>query len=273
MFLAVRNSLRFLALAVVLGLFVSPARLLAQGLAVVPATLEQTYKPGQALEMSFTVVNDTSKPIAFQATAMDWWYNDKNEKVFAVPGTYPHTASNWVEFVPRQFTVEPKKNQRVRVLVTPPPGDTPGGHYSVLFVESKPELVQAGSADRKALFSNVRLGVLMMLAQAGTEQFKLQVSDAKLLPPGTAHNLQFDFSLANAGNTHIFPRPSLVILDAKKQLVGKAEGEVKRFMPDQHDRMSITWPTALAPGGYTAILTIVYGDNQVFTQEFPFTIP
>ena len=244
----------------------------AQGLAVVPATFEKTYKTGQTLELAFTVVNDTSKPIAMQATALDWWYNDKNEKVFGTPATYPHSATNWVQFVPRQFTVEANSTQKVRVLVTPPLGDTPGGHYSVLFVESKPELVQAGSTERKALFSNVRLGILLMLAQEGTEDFKLALSDPQLVPPDKNRNLHLDFTLTNTGNTHIFPRPTLAIIDSHKQLVGKAEGEVKRFLPDQRDHLSISWPTGLPGGDYTAILTIVYGNNQVFTQEFPFSV-
>jgi hypothetical protein len=257
--------------SLLLGLL-APLHAGAQGLAVVPATFEKSYKGGQTVELNFAVVNDTAKPIVMQATAMDWWYNDKNEKVFGTPNTYPHSATNWIEFVPRQFTVEAKSTARVKALVTPPSGDTPGGHYSVIFVESKPELVQPGTAERKALFSNVRLGILVMLAQEGTEQFKLDITDAHLTLPGQSRNLRLDFDLANASNTHVFPRPTLAILDSKKQLVGKAEGDTKRFLPQQRDHLAITWPNALPAGAYTGILTIVYGDNKVFTQEFPFSV-
>ena len=50
------------------------------------------------------------------------------------------------------------------------------------------------------------------------------------------------------------------------------QGDVLRYLPEQRYHNSITWPTALPPGSYTAILTIVYGDSQVHTQDFPFTI-
>jgi P pilus assembly chaperone PapD len=258
--------------ALLLAALITPLLAHGQGLAVAPATFDKTYKPGRPLELSFVVANDTNQPVIMQATAMDWWYNDKNEKVFAPPGTYDRSAANWVEFVPRQFTLEPNKRQQVKVLVTPPSSDTPGGHYAILFVESKPELVQPGSATQKALFSNVRLGMLLMLAQENTPLYKIEVSDAALTLPDKNRNLRLDYQVYNRSNAHIFPQPTLAILDSKKQLIGKTQGEVQRYLPEQRHPNSITWPTALAPGSYTAILTVVYGDNQVHTQDFPFTI-
>src|SRR4051812_16003747 len=203
---------------VVLLVFLLPFAAHAQGLAVAPATFDRTYKPGQPLELSFVVANDTNQTVIMQATAMDWWYNDKGEKVFASPGTYDRSAANWVEFVPRQFTVEPNKRQTVKALVTPPSTETPGGHYAILFVESKPELVQPGTATQKALFSNVRLGMLLMLAQENTAAYKLEVSDAALTLPDKNRNLKLDYQVYNRSNAHVFPQPTLAILDGNKQL-------------------------------------------------------
>ncbi|MBI2677679.1 MAG: hypothetical protein HYX28_02745 [Candidatus Koribacter versatilis] len=246
---------------------------LGQGVAMAPALINERFKAGQPLAFDIAVANETDKPIVMQGTVMDWWYNDKNEKVFNAPGTFPRSAANWVEFVPRQFEIPAASTKKVHVVVTPPAsGETTGGHYAVLFLESKPVLVQAGTAESKALYTNIRLGALLLLAQENTEVFHVEVNDAKLSQPDKSRNLRVDFEVHNRSNSHIYPVPRLAILDAQKQLVGKAEGKTQRFLPEQRDRMSITWPSALKPGTYTAILTLVYGDNQAYTQEFPFTV-
>lgn len=269
-FKTLRLTTRFLAYLLPL---LSAHVALGQGVAMAPALINERFKAGQPLAFDIAVANETDKPIVMQGTVMDWWYNDKNEKVFNAPGTFPRSAANWVEFVPRQFEIPAASTKKVHVVVTPPAsGETTGGHYAVLFLESKPVLVQAGTAESKALYTNIRLGALLLLAQENTEVFHVEVNDAKLSQPDKSRNLRVDFEVHNRSNSHIYPVPRLAILDAQKQLVGKAEGKTQRFLPEQRDRMSITWPSALKPGTYTAILTLVYGDNQAYTQEFPFTV-
>ena len=53
---------------------------------------------------------------------------------------------------------------------------------------------------------------------------------------------------------------------------GAADAEAKRFLPGQKDRLSVTWTGVLAPGNYSAILTVLYGEDKNYTQEFPFTV-
>lgn len=263
---------RTLVLALLLAAAAFPA--FAQGgLAMAPAVFDLKFQPGKPVEFDITVVNETERAVQMQGTIQDWWYNDKNERVFGPPGTYPHSAANWIEFVPRQFEVTPKSSRKVHVVVTPPPAGTPGGHYAVLFIESRPQLVQPATPEHKALFANVRLGALLMLTQEKTEDYQVEVSDARLTLPGQARNLRLDFVLANRSNTHILPMAKLGVLDASHKLLGRAEADVRRFLPEQRDSVTIAWPQALPPGEYTAVLTIVYGDNKLYTQEFPFRVP
>ena len=54
--------------------------------------------------------------------------------------------------------------------------------------------------------------------------------------------------------------------------MAKADGEIKRFLPGQRDRLSVTWSGDLPADSYTAVLTMVYGGDKIYTQEFPFKV-
>ena len=236
-----------------------------------PAMAVEKFKPGRPFEIELTVSNGSAAPVLMRGLTMDFWYNEKNEKVFSPPGSMPHSASNWIEFVPRMFTVAGQSSAKVKMIVTPP-ADATGSYYSVAFVESKPEVTRAATAESKAMFTNVRLGALILLSADNSENYQIAVSDPRFVPPGPHQDLSLDVLLDNQGNTHIFPRPQIAILNARHELVAKADGEVKRFLPGQRDRIRVTWSGDLAAGSYAAVLTMVYGEDKIYTQEFPFRL-
>jgi hypothetical protein len=260
-----------LGLLTVLGTVATPpAR--AQSLGLAPAEVRYKFQPGQPFEFDLAVSNDGATPEPMRVSVTDFWYNDKNEKVFGTPGSSPRSAANWLEFVPRQLTVPARGTSRVKVIATPPL-QVSGGYYAVIFVESKPQLAQPATVEKKAVYTNLRLGCLVLLSAKNTEHYGIKVSDAQFTPPGANNAMELAFTLDNQSNTHIFPETRLAILDSQHGLAAKAEGEVKRFLPQQKERLSITWSGTLSRGSYTAILTVLYGEDQVYTQEFPFEVP
>lgn len=263
------------ALIAALGLLLAAApgrtqtRQLRVQYGLTPAMVVETFKPGQPFEIELAVSNGGGAPVVMRGVTMDLWYDEKSDKVFAPPGTLPRSASNWIEFVPRVITVPAQASAKVKMIVTPP-ANADGSYYSVAFVESKPELTRNATAESKAVFTNIRLGALILLSAEKTEAYKLAVSDVRFVAPGPNQELSLEFLADNLSNTHVFPRTQIAIVDSGHDLVGKAEGEIKRFLPGQRTRLKVSWSGDLAPGNYTAILTVIYGNNRVYTQEFPF---
>jgi len=253
-----------------LGMTARPAN--AQTLGLAPAEVQYKFKPGQPFQFDLSVSNDGDSPVVMQVDVTDLWYNDKNEKTFGPPGSSPRSAANWIEFVPRRFVAPAHGTGKVRVVVTPP-FQVSGGYYAVVFVTSKPELVQAATAEKKAVYANIRLGSLILLTAEKTEDYKIDVSDVRFTPPSAARRLEADFLVSNNGNTHVFPNARIAILNSAHNLIAVTEGEDKRYLPQQRDRLSVSWGGTLSPGNYTAILSVVYGEGKIYTQEFPFTIP
>ncbi len=242
----------------------------AQSLGLAPGEVREKFKPGVPFEFSLATTNESGNPVEMSVQITDLWYNEKNEKIFSTPGSSPRSAANWIQFVPERFLVPPHGTQKMKAIVTPP-RDAKGGYYAVLFVQSKPEL-SFTKTDGQGVFTNMRLGCLVLLAAEKTEDLKIELSNVTLTPPSSTHGLSLVFDLHNAGNTHLFPIARLAVLNSQKKLVAKAQSLEKRFLPGQKDSMQVSWDGTLPAGDYIAVLTVAYGEDRIETQQIPFSV-
>ena len=244
----------------------------AQSIALAPAQIVTDFKPGVPFDYELNVANNGSEAVELHVQITDFWYNDKNEKLFNAPGTSPRSAANWIQFVPERFEVAPGATQKMKAVITPPT-DARGGYYAVLFVESKPVITNKQTEDGKRIFTNMRIGCLVLLTAKGSEAYNLSIDNLKLSPPSNDQALRLSFLVDNESNTHVFPLARLAILSPDHKLVAKAESEMKRFLPGQKDEMKVDWNGELPTGDYTAVLSLVYGGNRVETRQVAFTVP
>jgi hypothetical protein len=260
----------YLYLFAALVVFTSSIQAHAQSLGLAPAQVVQKFKPGVPFEFDLSTVNTGETPVDMSVDITDFWYDEKNEKVFSSPGTSPRSAANWIQFVPDHFEVAAHGTQKMKAIITPP-ADARGGYYAVLFVQSKPQL-SFPKGDGKGVSTSMRIGCLVLLRAESTEEYKIELSDVKVTPPAETHGLSVDFTLLNAGNTHVFPAARVAVLDANRKLVAKAEGDEKRFLPGQKNSMHVEWAGKLTPGNYTALLTVAYGEDRIDTQQIAFSV-
>lgn len=244
----------------------------SQSIALAPAQIVQDFKPGVPFEYSLAVQNKGAAPVELHVQVTDLWYNDKNEKIFSAPGTSPRSAANWIQFVPERFEIAAGESKMMKAIITPPV-DARGGYYAVLFVESKPIASNNHTDDGKRIFTNMRIGSLVLLTAKGTEQYDVKLEGLNLAPPSDNQGLKLSFSVDNQSNTHVFPQAHLAILSPDRKLMGKAESEMKRFLPGQKDKMQVEWNGDLNPGDYTAVLSLVYANTRVETRQITFTVP
>lgn len=243
----------------------------AQSIGLAPAQIVTDFKPGVPFDYELNVANNSNEAVELHVQITDFWYNDKNEKIFTAPGTSPRSAANWIQFVPEKFQVAGGGTQKMKAIITPPV-DARGGYYAVLFVESKPVATNKQTDDGKRIFTNMRLGCLVLLTAKDSAAYNVSVNELKLTPPSNNQSLRLSFFVDNESNTHIFPVARLAILNPEHKLVGKSESEIKRFLPGQKDEMKVDWNGDLPSGEYTAVLSLVYG-NQVETRQVAFTVP
>ena len=261
-----------LTLACIAALAASAVPAAAQTLGLAPAEIRETFKPGEPVRFQLTVSNDGPAPVRLRASVTDLWYTETNEKIFGTPGSHPRSAANWIEFVPRDLLIASNSSGVINVMVTPPAAAS-GGYYAVLFVESTPQLEQSATSTSRAVYTNMRLGALVLLNAAGTETVAISVDAPRLTPPSSTDGLHLEIGVTNTGNTHTFPVARLALVDrATRRLIARAQADPKRLLPGQRDTIALDWSGSLPPGDYLGILTLVYGTDRVETREIPFTV-
>jgi hypothetical protein len=259
------------AIVLLLAVLILPAVGRAQSIALAPGQVRQTFKPGVPFQIELASANQGDETVEMSVQITDLWYDEKNDKTFGSPGTSPRSAANWIQFVPEHFEIPPHSTQKMHAVVTPPP-DAQGGYYAVLFVQSTPKLTFDKTKDGKTIFTNVRVGCLVLLAAEKTEDYKIALSNLAMTPPAANRGLDLSFDLQNAGNVHIFPVARVAVIDSGRKLVAKAESEPKRLLPGQKDSMHVGWTGTLPAGDYTAVLTIAYGEDRIETRQLPLRV-
>jgi hypothetical protein len=255
--------------AVLVIAFAVPLR--AQSIGLSPGQITANFKPGVPFELELSVVNYETATIELHTVVTDFWYDDKNAKSFGTPGSSPHSAANWIQFVPENFRVEPSATVKMKAIVTPP-ADAKGGYYAGLFIESTPSPTNRRTKDGRALYANLRLGCLVLLNAAGTETYDVRIDDLQIRPPTATQELVAAFVVANKSDTHILATPRLAILDKDRKLVAKAQAAEKRFLPGQKDAIDVHWGGTLPTGDYLAVLTLAFGDH-LEKREIAFHVP
>jgi hypothetical protein len=265
----IRNSIRTVCASAILMVAALPA--FSQSVALAPAQVVQTFKPGVPFELQLTTNNTGPEPVQMSVEISDFWYDAKSDKTFPPPGTAPHSASNWIQFVPERFEVAAGASQKMKAIVTPP-ADARGGYYAVLFVSSAPKLSDEKTKEGGAVFTRMRLGCLVMLEAEGSQDYKVEIGEPTIYPPTATSSLIAHIPISNDSNTHIFPQPRLTVLDANRKIVAKADSDSKRFLPGQKFSMDLKWDGELKPGKYSGVLTIPYGRDKVETKVVPFSV-
>jgi hypothetical protein len=266
-----RYRLGWIAALLLVAAFLRPLSAAGQSVGIAPAQVVQTFKPGVPFEIALASVNRGDSPMEMSVEITDLWYDEKNEKLFSTPGTSPRSAANWIQFVPEHFELPAHGTQKMRAIVTPP-SDAKGGYYAVLFVQSKPIDTGNKTPDGKILLANMRVGCLVLLNAENTADYKIELSNVRVIPPSLSQELSLNFDVANMGNTHVFPLGRLAVLDGNKKLVAKAESHPIRLLPGQKNTLKIGWSGKLPAGNYTGILTVAYGEDRIETRQLPFTV-
>src|SRR5215469_6878078 len=110
------RCLRWFPWLVCLAVGLSSFTAFGQSLGLAPAQVVQTFKPGVPFEFELSTVNNGENPVEMNVEITDFWYNDKNEKVFSAPGTSPRSAANWIQFVPEHFNVAAHSAQQMKAI-------------------------------------------------------------------------------------------------------------------------------------------------------------
>lgn len=248
--------------------------------AVTPASIDVKVSRGTSYTQRFTLANDTGTRMHFKCSVADVWYDESNNRVSGRAGTLQRSASLWVQFSPAEIVVEAHSSGTVTAMVTVP-HTAAGSYYSVPVFEgipADPALVDATLAKVStgtATFG-VRFNGLMMFTTLDAAEYNVEIMGGQITPPSASAELALQLDVRNRGTAHARVRGSFAILNSAGRLAGRGSIEDKRYLPGQRKLMEIGWAGELAPGEYTAVITLSYervgAEPATLLYELPMTV-
>ena len=246
-----------------------------ESLGLVPAFIDATVKRGTTYTQEFTIANNTRTRLRFRCSLGDYWYDDKNQRLMGRPGTLPHSASSWAQFAPDEVIIDANTSAKVKMIITVP-SDAAGGYYTMPFFEGEPADKPEQPKGRATSSVAVRLGGLLMLATEGNSEYNVEVMGGQVVPPTEASELEMSLDIRNRGTAHARLRGMFAILNSTGKLAGRGKIEEKRYLPGQRDVLKAPWAGELAPGRYTAVITLTYEraglEPASLVYELPFDV-
>lgn len=196
----------------------------------------------------------------------DWFYAPEGDgsKSFAPAATTARSCSSWISFSPEEFNIPPKGEQRVSYKVNVPRNSAlDGGHYAVLFFESKVgELAAPKEFAGAGLNLVVRVGALFYVEIRGTVKRTAVIDNLKLGKESSPNRLLIEADFRNSGNADITTAGTFHIMDSQGMVYARGEFNPLYTLPEDKAKLIGSWDTWKNPipkGSYDIILTIDLG--------------
>jgi hypothetical protein len=255
-----------------------------QSLGISPATFEANVKRGATYNKVYTIANNTGTRLRLHLSVGDYWYGEHNERVEGRPGTLPRSASLWVQFTPNEVIIEPHGSASVNAIITVPQ-EAAGGYYTVPIIEAEAADKLAGAVPQNGQVTTtlsltatvtLRFNGLMMLTTEDAAEYNVEIMGGSITPPTASASLEMQLDVRNRSTAHAHVRGVFAILNAAGRLAGRGKLEDKRYLPGQRDTLRVHWGGELAPGHYTAIVTLTYdragAEPATLVYDMPFDV-
>jgi hypothetical protein len=245
----------------------------AQSLGLTPAMMDATIKPGSTYTNTFTLSNDTNTRLRVRCSVSDYWYDEHNQRVSGRAGTLPRSASLWVQFTPAEFIIEPHSSGSAYAVITVPREAT-GGYYTAPIFETEnadalaPPVAGSAQATLKIRFQ----GLLLLTTENATE-YNVEIMAGQISPPTASAPLEMKLDVLNRSTAHARVHGLFALLDASGRLAGHGNIEEKRYLPGQRDSFKAAWAGELAPGRYTALVTLSYARVGMTPATLVYDLP
>jgi hypothetical protein len=220
--------------------------------------------PGQTKAGRIEVKNASNEPQAVKIYVEDWVYaDDTGSKKFMPPATSDLSCANWISFAPAEFAVPAFGKQYVNYTVRVPK-DAIGGHYAVLFFESRLGKSEVKPEEKTETMVSmpvaIRIGSLFYIEPEGTINRSAQLGKLSLERKSNSEPLAINLDFKNTGNVDIIAAGNFNIIDKQGIVYSRGEFSNKIYtFAGNTAKFTATTKEPLPKGKYDFIITLDLG--------------
>lgn len=265
----------FLAIGLVLP---SLARVYADvRIFVYPVKLEMPVSPGGSLTKEITIENRDEESVKIRTYVMDYRIKKNNKFEFSPPGHESYSAARWITLDKADFTIPPRKKEKVNATLKVPTGAEPSGHYVVIFFETVGKL----SPGKTGVIPQGRIATLVLqyspgniVAKGRVKEFtipKYFYSRPKSFLFGGEQPIPWSMVFENHGNVHLNIDAQIDFSDFRGKSLHITKPQRITILPNTERELQGRWENAPTFGKFTAILKVTY-DKRIETKTANFYV-
>jgi len=240
-----------------------------------PSQVDERLDPGMVAEGTLTVTNQNGGRQTYLIGARNiTGMSDEGRPQFSdVPTDDPWAAAAWIEPLVDEVSLDVGQSGEISYRIMVPADASPGSYFAAIFITRQADVATetgAGVGFNVAALFNIRV------SGSATESMQLREFSTDRLFYGSA-GTTFTTRVENTGNVHQRPLGIITITDmlgneTAQLTVNDAAGGV---MPRTERVFKNDWqPDGLIFGRYTALVSMVFGENQkqTITRETSFWV-
>ena len=236
----------------------------AFGFGVDPARVSISAAAGKRRGQTLTVKNaKLDAPVHLTVYIRDVSFLPDGTHEFPAPGSTDWSCASWIAVMPKELDIPANSSQEVRVSVAIPEGAA-GGHYAMIFFETKPSYAEQG------IGVNFRIGVLVEAIVPGTEHYGATLKDLAFAPPKNAVAALF-----NDSNLLIRPEGVVKVFDGAGKKIRQVPLNPNNLgiLPKALRTFPIELGDRLPDGRYQLKVEVDYGAPTLIVGERAFQVP
>ena len=228
-----------------------------------------TGNPGQTIQTSIRVKNNSVKPVRVDSQALDFILADDNKTPIPLTGASDisnrWSLASWITLVPNSQVLKPNETKAISLVIEIPKNALPGGHYAMIVHQPSLSLVKLKQPNQGQLDTltgvNQRVGTLLYLIVKGNINEEAMIREFKFPHLSEFGPIPFSFTVENMSDVHIRPALEVTIKNLFGKTVAKIPLETKNIFPLTSRQFQGSWQKVWGTGHYTATVTVAYGDH------------
>lgn len=268
-----RRLLHLLAWSLLCMLLISNLSLHAVDLGMSPLDADLQLNRGSEYKGELFLFGSDEETTDIKAALLDWSLTVKGAYQFLPAGTLPNSASPWISFSPLDFSLPPKRGQKINYTVKVPPDAAFGSYWCTIVFETKPTLLPKGQFQVTAAG---RLAYIIKITINGSspgigtiERFNLSWNEKDRMVDATLR-------VKNSGSSFIKFKGRLEIKDHKGNGICVMPFREGSVLPG-YSREFVLTPSEgktpeLQPGYYVALAVVDFGDRKLKAVQESFEV-
>lgn len=249
---------------------------------ITPAIIEREVAPGNEVSGSIMLANDSDGPVVYYPFIQNFVAEGEDGQQRFFPETERNGLAAWLDVSSDPIRIGPGKKSEIHWAVKIPKSAGAGGYDAVIFFSTAPPKNDGVSV-------GMRIGALFLLDVKGDAMHAAQLESFRATSKTSIGSIfgqpvfdrlpvAFETRIRDQGSTHLRPNGEIRIRDlfGREVSVLNVNPNSVRVLPHSIRRMVSEWtPGGFAFGGYSAVVTLAYGQpaqpftNTIFFWVFP----